>query len=455
MKYFVVVLLLLCMCYFHSYGEPSFMGARMDFGEITLEPSASYQLVCLAEGGYYVAPPVVFWNPLPNAASDMPPVRPLGHMVRGAIEFPQDSASLLVGPSKTANTSKPPLADPVDYTALYNTTYSYLKGSEFTIWQPVPPAGYVALGLVVGCANTKPATNIIYTVRKDLAMIGAIDNSPVWTTKLITYSYAQKAALYNISAPGISFISDFSRAMLAPNTFMFQGNFDTPVSNPVAYVLYLPMPSTSNVTDKLDLVPKLNSCVKPADQTESYSDRSVYVPMTAFHEPHLPTQQQAKISPFYRIRRITNFHLQVFQNNQGTDTLSTTKTITYGVSNSRANTFDANIGREVSLSAGVIGGPTITASFRLDLGYTYSTKIVEFSSSALATTLRTPSEHCSAIYSSMDSLSVIRMDDSLVKMLTYNPAGEARVVVEYPRPAKARSVQALTEVEVEVEEDDE
>jgi len=458
MKNYILVVLLVSLFNVFTSAEDKYTGYRMDFGEITLEIGAWYNKICDNKGyyagkykGYEYMRRGAFWTPLSNASSDLPPVRPLGHVVWGGDYQHPDTASILVRPSSTA-TNSPPLADPVDYNQVYNSGgYSYMD-TLFSVWTPVPPAGYVALGLVVVTGLDKPATNIIYTVRKDLTVTGAISGLS-WSTSG-GYSSAPKAAFYNITAPGLSVASTATRAMIAPNSFMFQNNYDTPLSTPVVNVLWLEMPSKSNVTEKRSLVPTLTSFNKPADQSGPFADRALYIPMTALREAHRTAQQQAATSPFYQIRRTSVYNLQLFQNNQGYEILATTKTISYGVSNSRSHNFNAQAGVQLSFEAGVAIGPTFSASFSLQLGFSHTRTVVELKVQTLATTLRTPSQHASAIYTEMDTLTVLRLDDSQVVTLTYNPASAARVIVEYPRPAKARSVVALTEIEVEYDDDE-
>ena len=67
------------------------------------------------------------------------------------------------------------VAHPVDYELIYknklpdstattNTRLHYIEDQQFSIWKPIAPAGYVALGVVCQNSYKKPLRNIIYTV---------------------------------------------------------------------------------------------------------------------------------------------------------------------------------------------------------------------------------------------------------------------------------------------------
>jgi hypothetical protein len=70
------------------------------------------------------------------------------------------------------------LAIPVDYTWVYSDWGSgaTLDGS---FWKPVPPAGYVCLGLVAQRGYSKPSTDAVRCVREDLTVPAKVGNT-IW-----------------------------------------------------------------------------------------------------------------------------------------------------------------------------------------------------------------------------------------------------------------------------------
>ena len=70
------------------------------------------------------------------------------------------------------------LAHPVDYVKVWDVRGSgaFFGGS---FWRPVPPAGYVCLGLVGQRGRSKPGTDEIMCVRQDLVVPGKVGNT-IW-----------------------------------------------------------------------------------------------------------------------------------------------------------------------------------------------------------------------------------------------------------------------------------
>lgn len=50
---------------------------------------------------------------------------------------------------------------PTDYIKLWDSTDFNHVGEYFTIWQPVAPEGYIALGFIVQKGTKKPSTNLM------------------------------------------------------------------------------------------------------------------------------------------------------------------------------------------------------------------------------------------------------------------------------------------------------
>jgi hypothetical protein len=62
------------------------------------------------------------------------------------------------------------VASPIRYDLVWKDGKSGVLGSRsnLTIWKPVPPPGYVALGLVARYVSKPPSTNMVYCVHQSL-----------------------------------------------------------------------------------------------------------------------------------------------------------------------------------------------------------------------------------------------------------------------------------------------
>lgn len=72
--------------------------------------------------------------------------------------------------------SRPPLVHPADFRLVFRINGQ----SPVTMWEPVPPEGYVALGTVVEGAPQMPDTSEVLCLRADLAVPTRFFDSPIW-----------------------------------------------------------------------------------------------------------------------------------------------------------------------------------------------------------------------------------------------------------------------------------
>ena len=71
---------------------------------------------------------------------------------------------------------RPRLAHPVDFRLVFR-----INGrSPVTMWKPVAPEGYVALGTIVQGAPLMPDTSEVLCLRADLAASTRFFDSPIW-----------------------------------------------------------------------------------------------------------------------------------------------------------------------------------------------------------------------------------------------------------------------------------
>jgi hypothetical protein len=129
-------------------------------------------------------PQVYFWKPLPP-----PGYKPVGHVATLGSEQPLmpvpcfrddcalQTAALKADAAAPMETTKPPTAPPTDFSLIWR----YNGKRAVTIWMPVPPPGYVALGAVVLDQPSMPSMEDYLCVREDLTIPAKVFDSPIWS----------------------------------------------------------------------------------------------------------------------------------------------------------------------------------------------------------------------------------------------------------------------------------
>jgi hypothetical protein len=94
------------------------------------------------------------------------------------------------------------LCAPTDFKKLLES-----KGkTSFTIWEPIPPAEYVALGCVAHAGTTKPPTSLVWCVKKSLISESSA-GSMIWSDK--KYHNTKETAFWTIAPQKDTFRSNF------------------------------------------------------------------------------------------------------------------------------------------------------------------------------------------------------------------------------------------------------
>eukprot|EP00026_Physarum_polycephalum_P007229 Phypoly_transcript_07287.p1 GENE.Phypoly_transcript_07287~~Phypoly_transcript_07287.p1 ORF type:complete len:386 (+),score=48.21 Phypoly_transcript_07287:39-1160(+) len=330
---------------------------QMDYGEITLEVTNQFEPVWNSDNTWATAQGA-FWNPVSaarNTASS--PVRPLGHLLTNSFATP-NQAALLVRPSKSANPTQPPLADPVGWNLIYYPqTSDYNRKNLYlnNVWEPVPPAGYVAMGLIVTNATgqdiiKEPPLTCIYTVRRDLTAYGS-GGAEIWSNRNMYAESASPVSFYSIDTPHFAGSPAEDRAKLAPGTFFMNKGYKKPVLSNIVNVLWLTMaPVGGEYT--YPQPPALTSIQQPAHTTPATGGRAVTVPMTAVNDADRTLTQQIETTPFYTFTRTSIYALQNYFLNTGLHSARLDKTIEYGTTSDQSHGFSVKTGMSYGVSFG-------------------------------------------------------------------------------------------------------
>ncbi len=117
---------------------------------------------------------VSFWHPQPNDNR-----RPLGSFCIDNYD-PIDGryTALLIGAVDTSPGNNSVVASPTGYAQVWvdKGSSAEQKGS---LWRPVPPSGYVALGHVTAAGYDAPSTDKIWCLREDLVVGGRFESRSI------------------------------------------------------------------------------------------------------------------------------------------------------------------------------------------------------------------------------------------------------------------------------------
>ena len=137
-------------------------------------PCLAYRLQWRGDQDYRTGrPPLSVWRPVPPAGySSVGDVLVYGHQEpEQPVYVMRDDVEL--------GTDAPRLAAPVDFLLVWRD--ASLPGRAVTLWEPVPPPGYVALGCVAVPRLEEPRSVAVRCVREDLCFEAAVaGGEPIW-----------------------------------------------------------------------------------------------------------------------------------------------------------------------------------------------------------------------------------------------------------------------------------
>jgi vacuolar protein sorting-associated protein 13A/C len=163
----------------------------------TMLPCANWK--CVAQSGS-----TCFWAPVPP----LDKYAPLGHVVAGSAP-PIDPVNVILrrgGPDISAS-------PPVSFELIYR------DASNFTVWMPVPPPGFRALGAIVVSSAEAPSLDQVVCVRADYLTASSFDDDPSWTADVRSNEsmrrsdrvHFENVSMWSVDNVGRTFIAARSR----------------------------------------------------------------------------------------------------------------------------------------------------------------------------------------------------------------------------------------------------
>lgn len=244
---------------------------------------------------------ISFWRPATSADS-LSQFFPLGDIaVEGYRNINQQKVVAVVSDANKVDGTA--LRSPDEFELVWKDAGSGAR-TDFSLWRPLPPEGYVSMGLVCGVGYDKPSRNTVRCVREDL-VTAAQTGQLIWTDKgsgapMDFSAWEIKPA---DAAPG--------EINLAPGTFIGTTSYAKPTAT--AYSLCLPL--TDAVYERPQ-PPQLSGYAPPAALHTLAQPQICQLPWFTVKDPDLSPVEQLQTCPMYRLERIDHYLFVGFGHNQ-------------------------------------------------------------------------------------------------------------------------------------------
>jgi hypothetical protein len=333
-----------------------------------------------------------YWHPTPPEG-----FHALGSLGINNYGNPNGNSYMFVVKAKNDTGPLPPLESPTDYLQVWNDSGTG-STDDGSIWKPIPPAGYVAMGLVAQSGYSEPSLDDVVCVREDLTTPGNV-GAYIWDLmKGFPIVYFRS---WQITAPDAS---AHENAYLAPGTFVAivneTGSTTPPVDDDVMHVLKVKLPMLVEGPTQ-DFIPKLDDYDKPADETVPRMAKAMLVPFTIVNDTGYSSEEKLTDSPFYRLERYVYYKLLYHNYNQTSVQQENQVSIISGVTTTESESFWNETSISITAEAGVsfigISG-SISTTVSTSFGYENMTSIAELEQSEVTSTVYTAPGKAAALW---------------------------------------------------------
>ncbi|EME43828.1 hypothetical protein DOTSEDRAFT_53114 [Dothistroma septosporum NZE10] len=347
----------------------------------------------------------------PHPAGDLLPIGSIGF--RGHHNTEPRSGKrgvLLVGnvPGKSAACKHP-----TGYNLIWNDAGS---GGKFdvSIWRPVAPDGYVAMGEYCSNSSTKPSVNAVWCIRQDYTADGKF--GPSWWDDRGSGA-KMNGSFWGVDPQNIS-LTGSEYVPIRTDTFYGKDSTHT-VPPPASLAKTLRLYVGSNYQDWRAPLPTFTIATLPytGQEFSSKEQASVALPYTVFFDPS-DTRSVNKIAdPFVSISRSCCWHVGGVWRNGGEGPFERTLTIEYGISEEKSKSLTESAGVSITQDIGVSAGP-FSSSVSMSLNYQMTTASshsrTEFSNKTVTEKFTVPAMTATAAFTRRMFYRSVRGDGSEV-----------------------------------------
>ncbi len=316
-----------------------------------------------------------------------------------------------------------------------NSAGDLIEGG-YWFWRPIPPDGYVSLGLVISDpgletgAPAAPATDLVMCVRSDLVIPAPISPTIVFSGHSDDNQPARLWTTLPAQAPaGLLYFN--------PGTFIGWNSesLSPPPSDKSAYSLILKVSEQPQQQQTTPPAPVLAGPWRPEDPAESVGYR-VTLPWFAVTDPGMSSRfDQLVKSPNYHLDRVDTYTCVGFGNNATSAPQQQGVQWSAGTDGEQSKTFSETTGIEFDAGSQEAG-----VSVKLTQTFTYTTESSSGWSQSQSVSEQTtvPPSTAIAVFVITSVYTLSRADGSLVTSgVPYTGDNSTMCWAQYPPPAAA------------------
>ncbi len=309
------------------------------------------------------------------------------------------------------------IAFPRDYQRIYHDAGTG-GDQDGSIWMPIAPSGYRALGMVGMNGHGKPPANAVVCVRNDLTTYASMGK------RLFTDAGSGgdlDLSVWSIQPPNV--VQDSKESFVTSGSFAAHASHGNLSNSEVYYALKVTLPYKNNNITNTE--PKQTNMKSPPKHTDKKLSTVAYIPCISIEDPVFANNLagQVRNTPIYTLERYDFYQLQDFNtndsNNDGSMSFAQTTGMTKEHSSSMSHTFGVSMTRGMEAGAGPVKATmSVTLSYALSQTSSYSTSMMN--QQTLTKQFTVPAHGAGAYYTLSHTYKLKRANGDVVKSWDLN-----------------------------------
>jgi hypothetical protein len=339
------------------------------------------------DGGTGAKENLDIWKPKTN----LPGFYPLGYYAHGSYSKPQAVMLMVKGITSDA------VRHPIDYIWRYNDSKTG-GDMDVSIWEPIAPPGYKALGTVVVPHYGKPLLDAVVCVREDLVVATRV-GSRIWHDA--GSGGEVNGGIWRIQSPQRK---NPKMTYLTSGSFICATSHNPPNVSDVAYALEVAMPTVE--FPSFLTKPQLTG-IKDKDavmETTPVLSSVSFVPCIAVNDSDYygRTKQQIEETPIYKIERYVYYKRHGWSYNDnpkdGQDLNSDFEVgMEKSVEESMEQTFETSATIEGGIESGIYSA-SVSVSMSYAVSHSTTISTTRSQSKSFGTSSKVPPKSAGALY---------------------------------------------------------